>query len=273
MSKNLEWLNLNSERNYPIAETASRFDTTNNIQLPNNLIVDAVFITDINNSFHISSAIFHESIIVLNISDQDNIIAGAITIIKSAHSEYDSYNLSGVGIYRHLRAKLVIGNIDKITIIGTYYFNFENTKFEHTVIIPTIQSVNNIIVNDVPITNNITLSAGYNVRLRVEEGTNTIYIDAISGEGLGEECQCTPEEQTGEPILTINGIRPTSNHNFDIRGIGCIEVNSITNGIEIKNICEAPCCDCDDVEMLSALLQQKEDEIAALEARVLALEN
>lgn len=273
---NLEWLNLNSERNYPIKENASRFDITNSVQLPNQLIVDAVFVTDINNNFYVKSVQFLGSAIIISIYDQNNTFVGNVTVMASTHETYESYQVDGHGIYKYLQGKLVIGDLDNIDIIGNYEFSFESTRFEETVIIPNIRGVTSISVvgKNTVLVGDVQLVAGYNCRLRIDESSNTIYIDAIEGQGLGPACNCDEEPIELVGIKTINGIRPReSDGNFDIRGVGCIEVASLSNGIEIRNTCEEPCCDCDDVNALLASLSDKQTQLTELDRRVLVLEH
>lgn len=273
---NLEWLNLNSERNYPIKENATRKDTTGSVELPNQLIVDAVFVTDVNNSFYVKTVQFLDISTIISIYDQNDVFVGTVTIMKDTHTTYESYQVDGHGIYKYLQGKLVIGDLSNIEILGTYEFVFDATKFEDTVIIPNIRGVTSISVvgKNTLLIGDVQLVAGYNCRLRIDEAENKIYIDAISGEGLGPVCNCDEEPLELVGIKTINGIRPrTSDGNFDIRGVGCIEVAGLSNGIEIRNTCEEPCCDCDDVNALLASLSDKQTQLTDLDRRVLVLEH
>lgn len=269
---NLEWLNLNSERNYPLAENASRLDTIGAFTLPNSLIVDAVLVAPLDTEFYIHSAAFLDSLIVLAIYDQADVPAATVTITVATHQTYTAYPVVGVGQYTALQGKLVIGNLAELDVIGNYTFALAATRFEATCVLPNLRGVTSLAIagQAPPLVGDVQLVAGYNCQLRLDTATNTIYIDAIEGSGLGPICNCTVTANN-LPIKTVNGILPTNDGNFDIRGVGCINVTPINNGIQIVNTCESICCDCADIEALELLLADKQAQITALLARVVAL--
>ena len=275
MINNMEWLNLNSQRNYPIKENASRKDKTDSFDFPRQLIVDAIITTTTDNNFYIKTLKLYEELVILGIHDIEDYYVGTITVNLSAHKEYDHYILNGQGKYKELQGKITIGDISSTNIAatGSYEFAATATCFEEKVIIPSIKCVNtlqtdgdNILIGDVR------LKAGYNARLRVNVATNTIIIDAIAGEGLGPVCRC--EEATNDliPIERINGIRPDVFGNFNLRGIGCISINGAAGGVKVENTCEEPCCDCDEVIALQALIDSKLAGLQALSDRISRLE-
>ena len=273
MINNMEWLNLNSQRNYPIKENAHRNDTTNTFLFPVQLIVDAVISSTIDNNFYIKTLKLYEQIIILGIYDKEDYYVGSVTINSSTHTEYDHYVINGQGKYINLQGKIVIGAINEISLaaIGSYEFAFAATELEEKAVVPSIKCVNSIAAGSADvIVGDVTLSAGYNARLRLEG--NTIYIDAIDGEGLGPVCDCEDGLDKPAPIERINGIRPDDSGNFNLRGISCIKVNGAGGGVQIVNECEEPCCDCDDIAALEALLDAKQATIESLTARVVVLE-
>jgi hypothetical protein len=272
-SDNLEWLNLNSLRNYPIKEDCSRYSGCG-FFLPNELIVDAVFVVNNpNTALHIKHVENYPNTIIIKIYDTNDVYFGNITINKDTHVKNDVYYVVGVNEYAHCQGKLVIGKTNNICFFGDVNFLPEQTMFESSVVIPNLRGVSSLLVDNYtePLYGDINIKAGYNVRLRVDNATNSIYIDAIEGEGLGPECQCENEEEEW-CIKRINGVLSDSSNNFNIYGIGCIEVESIVNGIKIKNTCEEVCCDCDEIQDLEASLEEKQTKITELESRVEALE-
>lgn len=266
MNKNIEWLNSNSQRNYPLKENVSRIDNTGNFTIPNELFLDAVFVTNINNDFFVKKIMFFDSIIVINIHDKNDEFVSTTSVNVSTHTENDSYIIQGQGVYSNLQGKFVLGNLVNVSAmaLGSYEFTIETAKLEDTVVIPSIRGVDSITNEDVSLVGDVEIKEGFNVRIRVDEAENCIFIDAIDGEGLGPFCPCEEDTFVGDPIFTINGIPPDGSNNFNIRGIDCIEVQGVQGGIEIENTCQEVCCDCDIGDDLDALQEQ----IAALELKV-----
>lgn len=270
--RNLEWLNSNSERNYPLAEMATRLDTTNSFILPNFILADAIF--SVENpavAFYLKDIYFLDKNVILNIYDQNDVLVGSVNIDIGTHTTYKAYAVIGSGIYQYLQGKLIVGDLTELKVLGHYEFTIAASQFEHRCLLPALRGLAALQINNTQlVTGVVRLVAGYNIRFRYEAATNSIFIDAIAGEGLGPVCTCGADVAPPVALETINGI---GGPNVDIRGVGCIQVMSSGQVITIANTCEQPCCECDDVNALQAILDAQNALLANLNTRVYALEN
>lgn len=275
MNKNMEWLNSNSQRNYPIKENATRQSVDGNFVLPNQFVLDAVFVTNTQNEFHIQKVNVFDDIINIVIRDDNGVLVTTLSIDVPTHTENDFYVIVGQGIYQHLQGKIVLGNLQRIsdTVLGSFEFSFEATKFEDTVVIPSIRGVDSIIVGEVALVDDVILESGFNFRIRTDIPSNTIFFDAIDGAGLGPFCECEDDRVIGEPITSINGIPADADGNFNIQGIDCIEVNGVNAGFVINNTCQEVCCGCSaqtEIDALEARIEQAVVQATALLAAAAA---
>lgn len=272
--RNMEWLDMNANRSYPIFESCTRRDILGNFVLPNYLIVDGIFcVPSLNTELFIKNIKFYESNIIINIYKytigQVDQFIGNILIDVVNHVQNSVYGLNGYGEFKHLNGKLVIGRLDDLPI-GEFNFAYADLCFEPRVLYPSNKGVTSLQVGNDLMIGNVRLMAGYNCKIRYDQNTNSIYFDAIEGSGLGAKCNCEVEEDPTY-IKTINGVYPDQYGNFNIAGTSCIKVNNEANGISVQNECEEICCDCEEVTALLELLDQKQVELDGLEARVLAL--
>lgn len=274
---NIEWLNLNANRNYPIKEDASRLDLTGSYELPVDFIVDAVFVININNSrrFFIKKLSIYSDVVNAQIYDETDKLCFTFTVIKTGFTTNQLVPIQGFNDDATAEGKIVIGSLD--TILdgpqGIFEFDIFGTEFEPTTVIPNIRGVFTLSKYDALATfpllqNHVKLEEGNNIQLTVIPETNTIRIDAIEGAGLGAVCDCEEDDPvaSAQPVAFINGIGGDSDFNFNLRGIGCISITPIENGLKIENTCVENCCGCSDLETLQALAD-------SLDARVDALEN
>jgi hypothetical protein len=104
--------------------------------------------------------------------------------------------------------------------------------------------------------------------LSLSEGEDPqIIFNAIEGEGLTEECICE-DEVTAQCVRTINGIPPAANANFTFIGNDCLEITPITNGVELADVCSAPCCGCEELEAVNSQITRFGDGVVTLEGFV-----
>jgi len=267
----LEWLNKNSQRAYPLKEDTSRQDVlTGTYRLVDDFLVDLVFVVDVGKDkrFFLKFLSILGTVITGQIYDEDDAPAATFTIDSTAHTRYKQYALSGTGAYEGSLGKLVVGELGNLLAApqGSFEFDLVGAEFEPAIIVPDIRGVASISKKPetegevfAQLVGNVLLGAGFNTRVRLDEDANCIRIDAIEGAGLGPICDCPTEQVPGPCIVTINGIPPDASSNFNIRGVGCIVVTPIENGISIKNECVENCCDCEEIDDLEA-------RVAALES-------
>jgi len=120
----------------------------------------------------------------------------------------------------------------------------------------------------------VILQAGNNVRITQEVGDSVTVLrfDAIDGEGLSQECVCGGETAQS-PIYTINGIPPTEDGDFSILGSDCLSVISIANGVQLVDKCSAPCCGCEELEILTDALEIFGRQLTTLDTFLRSLES
>jgi hypothetical protein len=270
---NLEWLNHNSQRAYPLFEEASRTDQSGSFKIPDGLIlamylpVHAGLDVQSEKFFVYSVAVFAIGInISIGYDDGSTsppIVATAV-IPVSTHTEYKSYALPGAGDFDDTVGKIVIGDVRELAGLppGQYLFSPAAGQLDTDVVRPIIRGVSSLtLVNGGErsdrLYGDIELIAGSNIRLTPQTvgGRQQVRIDAIDGEGLNDQCVC--EGDTQAPcIRTINGIPPTPAGNFVLLGSNCIDIDGITNGLKFVDTCSDPCCGCAELEAVTRSLER-----------------
>jgi hypothetical protein len=88
-----------------------------------------------------------------------------------------------------------------------------------------------------------------------------VILDAGNGLGLNQTC-----DAVSNPILTINGIPPNSEHDLFIDGLDCVSVLPLdqVNGLELINDCCKQCIGCKEIEELTARAAKLETDILDL---------
>lgn len=278
---NLQWLNHNSQRSYPLTVWATKTDTTGTIRLPDSFFVamylpiSATNIVDANR-FFIKNLLISPIGFNITIGYQatlgEAVDVAAATIARTTFTPNRSYALGGLDEFNDTVGHMVLGNLDEIDKLppGLYAFTLEGAALEPDVIRPAIRGVSRMrISNNLEeseyIYGDITLVAGTNVRLSVAytaEDTKII-IDAISGANLNADCICpTPEE--GECIRCINGVC-SDNGTFTIVPNECIEIVTGRNSLTISDVCAQPCCGCAELDELVTDITRFSDGAATLQ--------
>jgi hypothetical protein len=269
---NLEWLNHNSQRSYPLAEDATKTDSTGTFQLPDDFLLGLYLPIhaglDVDPSqFFISSVSVFATGYSVSISYNDD--SGSATVVatavisKAAHTPNMSYALPGVSAFDDTVGKIVIGILDSIDQqpAGQFSFRYQDGKLDSDCIRPMIRGIQSIrILNNgelsTPITGHVIFEAGSNMQITVSQVPGLaaeVRFDAIEGKGLTETCAC--EEPTAGPIMTINGIGPDPYGNFQLNGKVCIEIDPITHGLQLTDTCSSACCGCSELESLTKELE------------------
>jgi hypothetical protein len=288
---NLEWLNHNSQRAYPLADDATKVDTGGSFTLPDDFIVGLYI--PIHGSATIEPSLFFISSVSLFATGYNISISyynsGAadwpvvsVNIPKSTHVENMSYALAGIGDFDDTVGKIVIGSLTALDLLAEaqYLFDYDGGKLDTDTIRPMIRGVSSLVLINGPDTSerlygDIELQAGTNIRLTpvgVGTDTPTIRIDAITGEGLTEDCVCDTEPTTGPGIRKINGISPTTAGDFTIIGDDCLTISGITNGIQLGDVCSKPCCGCTELTAIVSDLERFGDNARTLEAFITRLD-
>lgn len=282
---NLQWLNHNSQRSYPLTERASKTDTTGTIRLPDSFIVALILPVHVSltlepDKFYVKSVLISATGYNVTVGyDQgendpaSNPDVAAANIARSSYQANRSYALAGLDDFADTVGEVVIGKLDEIDALppGFYYFTPAAGQLETDAIRPMIRGVtrlrvsNNNELSDF-VYGDVTLVAGANMRIAVEPvagGDSRIVFSAISGENLNTECVCeTPE--TGECIRCINGTC-SNDGEFRISTNSCLSVTSGENGLRLEDICAQPCCGCAELDALTQQVDRFSDGVNTLQ--------
>lgn len=244
--RNLEWLNHNASRNYPLTAGSTRKDLTGTFEIPDDFLVGLYLTVPAGTAidpggFHIYKIGAFASGYSVTIGYNGEPVASAL-IAEASHVKGYYYTLGGLGNYTETTGHVVIwdlGNISKQPA-GQFEFDNDGALLEVDCIRPDIRGVTSVAIQNgsvvsEPFYGHIVFQAGANVRIiPTEVDGNTVFtIDAIEGEGLIEECDCLGDD-AATPIYTINGIQPTPDGDFRILGGDCLDVEGVTNGIKLK---------------------------------------
>ena len=220
---NIGWLNANSQRSYPLSETATRYDVSSSIQIPNDLLVDMVIMLPASNlvntsGFYVKSlAVFSLGAIITLGYDGKSVAVASVP--HSGFTKNSSYRLVGEGDFLDLSGSVTIGSLDNLLNIipGFYVFDIDGARIESTVIKPDIRGVSSIsIINGIDqsdkLYGDIILVAGQNIRFSTASQSNIIRIDAVPTD-LAKDCPCDTSAE--KPcIKTVNGVG--ANHDGDL---------------------------------------------------------
>jgi hypothetical protein len=267
----LEWLNSNSQRSYPISDSATKLDQTSTFRIPDSFILGLYF--PVNASVNIeaerffiySIAVFATGAsLALGYDDgAGNTAIVANTVVPfDTHTEYKSYALVGSGDYSDSAGKVVFGKLEELLNLpsGQYFFDYQGSKLDTDCIRPVLRGVTSVVLvngNDrsEKLTGVLELVAGTNMQLSVSytAGQPTqILFNAVSGEGLSKSCVCTDDSAIAPCIRTINGISPTAAGDFTILTDSCLSITGESNGVRIADVCSKPCCGCSELEAVTS---------------------
>jgi len=283
--RNLEWLNHNATRRYPLAMDADGTDVTGTFRIPNDFLVSLYLAVPASASvspagFHIKTIGAYSSGYSVVVGYAGEAVASAL-VAKASHVRNTPYRLGGLGDFVDATGVLVVGNLGAIDAQapGQYSFEEENGRLEVDCIRPNIRNIVSLQCqngNDLSsrVYGDVILRAGQNVRLTPDltGAVPVITFDAIEGEGLNEECVCVGDTEEAPPIRTINGIPATPDGDFTLLGSDCIELQPLTHGLRLNNTCSFPCCGAPELQIVVDQLQLLRTQISNLEQFASALE-
>jgi hypothetical protein len=274
---NLEWLNHNSQRNYPLADTATRLDQSGNFELPDDFLVEldlpisAGMDVDPARFFIMNVGAFSTGFSVVvgyQPAEEDSTPVPVATalIARHNHTKGTKYNLGGRSPFEDTMGKVVIWQFDNIDNQppGLWTFDFEATRLDPMAISPYIRGVSSLVavngnVRSQKLQGVVEIQAGANTQLVpiVASGQDPILvINFIDGEGTVDDCVCEGDAAPTTPITAINGVRGTSGGGFSIIGSDCMQIEAIANGIRLVNTCAKACCSCPELEKITDDLER-----------------
>lgn len=278
---NLEWLNSNSQRSYPLTEAASKVDTTGTFKIPDSLILGIYFpihsgLVAFPERFYIRSISWFSTGISLTLGYWDGVAGisvASVTLAFSTHSEYKTYTLVGEGDFIDCVGKIIFGKMDELISgsPGTYNFAYAASNVDSDAIRLALRGVSSFtLVNGTSVSKRIqgdvAFVAGTNMYLTSSTvgSLTSITFNAIKGEGLNIDCACVDDDDIGGCIRTINGVGPTEVGDLSMVGDACLSITSATNSILLNDVCSKPCCGCRELEAVTADLVRFGDAATSL---------
>lgn len=282
---NVDWLNANAQRAYPLSEVATRKDVSGDFILPDDFIVDLVWPVQASTTidpakFHIAGVgIFGGGVTVA--IGYDGTVIGNVSITSAGFIRNTTYFISGSGNFFDTVGKIVIGSLTEVMKgSGSFIFDLNGGRLEPTTIRPDLRGVSSLYVKNGEeisdaIQGDVVLEAGTNFRIQLIDAIglepNRIRFSAIDGAGFNQDCSCV--ENTDLPsIKTINGISPNSNGNFLLQGDDCLKLTAITNGLKVADECSKPCCGCQELDVVQSTLTTVLNQVTSLENLAYRLE-
>lgn len=280
---NLQWLNHNSQRSYPLTERATKVDQTSTVRIPDSFIVALYFPVHVGlivetDKFYIKTILISPMGYTLGLAynsedlPENNPLVGSVTVAVATHSANQTYAVAGIGDFADTIGQITIGRLDEIGTLppGLYSFDPEATELEPDAIRPMIRGVSGIrVVNGIETSDllygDIELAAGTNMRIDVSTSgaRPKIIFNAIDGTNLNETCVCSDSED-GECIRCINGIC-SGDGTFNLVGSECIQINSSGGSVQITDTCALPCCGCEELDALKSQIDLFNNGVTTLQ--------
>jgi len=288
---NIEWLNHNSQRRYPLFDDSSAVDDTGSFEIPNDFLVEldlpvhAGLDVDPARFFikHIGAYATGFSVVVGYQPEVGDAVDVATALINSdTHAKNTPYQLGGVGDFSDTNGKLVIGRLEEILKqpAGFFTFTLDNGRLTPDTTRPMIRGISSIQIrsgDDVSerMYGDIELQPFDNMQIVpiIVAGQDPIIrFSAVDGEGLAEVCDCEGNVLTA-PIRRINGVPPTAAGDFTMLGNDCLVPTPIENGLKLDDICSEPCCGCEELEAITRDLEAFGAKATTLENFLVRLES
>jgi len=282
---NLEFLNHNAQRSYPLTDDSRKIDTTDSFTLPDDFLVGMDI--PVSTAMDMESGRFFirqvglfasgvQLIVAYDSQSSASVVDVATALISVAgFTRNKTVPLNGIEPYDDIIGKVVIGRLDTILTqpSGLFEFTLNDTRLEPQVVRPMIRGITSLSVsNSVGAISDryygdIELVAGSNIQLSVIPGSSysQIIISAISGEGTINTCVCEGDAVDTPCIKTINNVAPTTDGNFNFIGNDCIEFVPLANGVKVIDKCCSPCCGCPELEAITKDLERFANQRSLLE--------
>ena len=278
---NVQWLNANSQRSYPLTDWATKTATENtDVVLPDSFVVALYFPVHAGLDVEVDQffvrnltiePIGYTLSIGYNDGTADGILVGTVGIPVSTHEENRTYAIAGADNYDDSVGQVCIGSLTEAALLppGDYTFAPEAGALEVDAIWPEIRGISSLVVvnggdRSPRIVGDIELVAGSNMSIvaaLVGDETPTITFNAIEGAGLNEECVCDEGDVDGDCIRFINGIPPLADGNYRMLGDDCITLQPINNGFLMIDECSKPCCGCEELDALTRQIDRFADGV------------
>lgn len=289
--RNLQWLDHNSERRYPLAPDASAKDETNSFSLPDTFLSGLYLqvpwsLTTQPAKFFIYQIVSDSAGVQLSIGYDTDLgpeLVAVARINAAAHARYKDYPLIGQGEFAAARGYVVVNSLAELAEQpgGEFTFDLAGGRLEVDCIRPGLRGIPSVQVRNgqelsTPLYGRLVFASGPNMQITAtaEEGEDPeILFSAVDSSELEEDCVCDTNQAA--PIRTLSQVGPDNAGNINILGDDCFEIVPGSASLRIKDKCSKPCCTCTDLEKVTSTLEslyekatQLTNFLVPLEARV-----
>jgi len=278
--RNAEWLNLNSQRRYPLASAATGRDASGAFALPDDFLLELSFPWDVGlgldpDGFLLRRVELHAGGATLQLAHWNGgtpLAMAAAAAPFAGHQYGDVHVLAGVGDFARHRGSVTLGRLEALQAqpAGVWLFTPAGAALEADGLRPYVPGIMGLTVGSDTLDGVVELAEGFNLRITVTRPVGQpprVRFDAISGEGLSAECGCAGAPTV--PIRRINGVGPTATGDFFLPNTDCVSWETVPNGLRAVNSCSTPCCGCAELEQLTRQMETLSRNNEAM-ARVLA---
>lgn len=285
--RNLEFADHNSVRRYPLAVTTTGKDISGTFELPNDFLVGLSLPINWRLSVQPQQFLLQRILnapsgitLFFGYYNGSSIQAVAKAVVPNTITlpQYRQMAIVGLGDFADSRGTLMIGTLESIRDqpAGDFAFDMAGGALEPDCIRPDIRHVAGIRTSSGSnasdlLTGVVRLVGGRNIRLTAEQTDTDEYlvtIDAISGEGLTEQCICYVDIP---PITNVNGLPPVGGR-IDLVGNDCLNITAANSAIQLSDTCSQVCCGPEELLKLTATLETFGPRLATVENNISRLD-
>jgi len=286
--ENVEWLNQNLLRAYPLREDADTVPSlpsgvrAEGLRVPTCLVTDFSFtlpFDDVDGTVPSLTGISHAGGgFTLEISLGDAVLA-TVSAKTADHYMNRAYGLRGTGDNADCGGWIVLGDLERAAEElpeGVYRFEPDQVPFEVSTLRMAPRGVRSITAvgkyglrTYEPLYGNVRIIAGTDMRVRNDGPENAIWLQAESKTGYERTEPCPCGGAAARRVGSINGMNVD---NVDIVGDGvCVSVNQAGTTLQIRDECSKPCCGCAELNFVEAALATVNKSVSTLQEYAEAL--
>ena len=289
--ENVEWLNQNLLRAYPVHENADTVpllpggSRASGLSLPTCLITDLsmtlAFDAVSDGSVPCLTGVSHAADgFSIEISLGGKVLA-TLTVTVSSHAVNKSYRIVGQGDNFDCGGWVTLGDLARAAEElpeGVYRFASGQVPFEVSTLRMAPRGIRSITAvgkyglrTYAPLTGNVKIIAGSDMTVRNDRGDNAVWLQAESSTGYErtEPCACGTASQ--RRVRSINGM---SVEDVQIVGDGtCVDVKQTQDPpvVTISDNCSTPCCGCSELNFVESAVATINKSISVLNSYADAL--
>ena len=286
--ENIEWLNQNLIRAYPLHENADLTPQLADGTVATGLKVPECLITDFTFTIPFESAdgtvpsltgLAHAGGgFSIEISLGDTVLT-TVTAETATHVQNSAYRLTGQGDNADCGGWIVLGDLERAAAElpeGAYRFRPGQVPFEVSTLRMSPRGVRSITAvgkyglrTYAPLYGNVRIIAGSDMTVRNDGPANAIWLQAESGTGYERTTPCACGAAATRRIRSINGMSVDT-----VQIVGdqaCVTVNTAGSQVTISDTCSTPCCGCAELNFVESAFATVNKSIAVLQDYAAAL--